>query len=273
MSHLPAEAVLSLYSESIYASQLEHIMSKSALTNIWELIGLRYKSHPWHGVQIGKNAPETVTSFIEVVPTDTVKYEVDKRTGYLKVDRPQKFSNIVPALYGFVPQTYCMESVAAYCMEKTGRADIKGDGDPLDICVLTERVITQGDILVQAVPIGGFRMIDGGEADDKIIAVLKGDEVYENWKDITDVPPSIVKRLEHYFLTYKEMPGAKELRCEITHTYGKAEAHEVIRRSIKDYGKKYGKLENKLSMATLEMINFGQSWQEAFSDKDGLDLD
>ncbi|MEL7529922.1 MAG: inorganic pyrophosphatase, partial [Bacteroidota bacterium] len=229
---------------------------------------LRYKSHPWHGVQIGPDAPEEVTSFIEVVPSDTVKYEVDKKTGYLKVDRPQKFSNIVPALYGFVPQTYCMDEVAEYCMEKTGREDIIGDGDPLDICVLTERDITHGDILVPAIPIGGFRMIDGGEADDKIIAVLKGDEVYEDWKDISDCAPAIIRRLKHYFLTYKENPDSigDGPRCEITHTYGREEALEVIRRSMNDYRKRFGKLENKLSVATLEMINFGQSWQEALEE-------
>jgi inorganic pyrophosphatase len=241
-------------------------MSKKALTRIWEMIGLRYKSHPWHGVQIGKDAPELVTSFIEVVPSDTVKYEVDKRTGYLKVDRPQKFSNIVPALYGFIPQTYCMDQVAAYCMEKTGKTDIIGDGDPLDICVLTERDITHGDLLVPAIPIGGFRMIDGGEADDKIIAVLQGDEVYQKWEEISDVPESIVSRLKHYFLTYKQMPGQETANVQITHTYGREEALEVIRRSVKDYRKKFGNLENKLSMATLQMINFGQSWQEAFEE-------
>jgi len=70
-----------------------------------KLMGLRYKSHPWHGVEIGPDAPEVVMSFIEMVPTDTVKYEVDKITGYLKIDRPQKYSNAVPALYGFIPQT------------------------------------------------------------------------------------------------------------------------------------------------------------------------
>lgn len=245
-------------------------MSNSQLTRIWELIGLRYKSHPWHGVQIGKDAPAIVTTFIEVVPSDTVKYEVDKRTGYLKVDRPQKFSNIVPALYGFIPQTYCMDEVADYCMEKTGKTNITGDGDPLDICVLTERNITHGDILVPAIPIGGFRMIDNGEADDKIIAILKGDEVYQDWKDITDCPDSIIQRLKHYFLTYKQMPGQEKATCEITHTYGKEEALEVISRSMHDYRKKFGKLENKLSLATLQMINFGQSWQEAMEEVNGL---
>ena len=90
-------------------------MGQEAYDKLWKLIGLRYKSHPWHGIEIGKRTPRVVTSFIEVIPSDTVKYEVDKKTGYLKIDRPQKFSNIVPALYGFIPQTYCKEEVAAYC--------------------------------------------------------------------------------------------------------------------------------------------------------------
>jgi len=232
---------------------------------MWDLIGLRYKSHPWHGVQIGDHSPEVVTCFIEMVPTDTVKYEIDKTTGYLKVDRPQKFSNIVPALYGFIPQTYSHDLVAEFCRERTGRTEIVGDGDPLDICVLTERHISHGDILVQAIPIGGFRMLDGGEADDKIIAILKGDQVYQDWEDITDCPPSLVSRLKHYFLTYKEMPGQEKARCEITHTYGREEALEVIDRSIQDYKHKFGNLEKKLSMKLIEAISYGQSWQAAMA--------
>lgn len=229
-----------------------------SLSEFWRLAGLRYKSHPWHGVQIGNDVPHVVTVYIEVVPSDTLKYEVDKETGYLKIDRPQKFSNYIPALYGFVPQTYCGKSVADYCNMKTNRRDIVGDADPLDICVLTERNIQHGDILLQAIPIGGFRMIDGGEADDKIIATLKNDEVYSGFNDITDVPDSLINRLKHYFLTYKDMPGQITPRCEITHIYSKDEAHEVINRSRKDYTRKFGKLENKLSVAAIEAIAFAQ---------------
>lgn len=228
---------------------------KKLLAEIWNSFGLRYKSHPWHGIDIGDQAPEVLNTFIEITPHDAVKYEIDKATGYLKVDRPQKFSNIVPALYGFIPQTYCTDSVAELCMEKTGRKDIVGDNDPLDICVLTERNISHGDILVPAIPIGGFRMIDGGEADDKIIAVLKGDEVYANWKDISDCPPSIIRRLKHYFLTYKQMPG-QESTTEITHTYGREEALEVIRRSQKDYENTYGDLNEKLMMAAADAMRY-----------------
>lgn len=198
-----------------------------------------FKLHPWHGIPIGENCPNIVTAYIEMVPTDTVKYEIDKLTGYRKVDRPQKFSNIVPALYGFVPQTYCGEKIREYAEIKSGKEVIKGDGDPLDICVITEKNITSGDIILEAIPIGGFRMIDKGEADDKIIAVLKQDEIYGHIKDVSDCPKNIIDRLKHYFLTYKNMPGQENKAVEITHTYGVKEAHEVILRSVEDYKAKF----------------------------------
>ncbi len=213
---------------------------------IGRLMGLRYKSHPWHGVFIGKNVPQTVTSYIEVVPTDTVKYEVDKVSGYLRIDRPQKYSNVVPALYGFIPQTYCGENIAMFCMEKSGKKNIKGDGDPLDICVLTEKTIPHGDILAIARPIGGIRMIDGNEADDKIVAVLRNDVVYSKYNYIEELPEMVVERLKHYFLTYKNMPGV-EKHVEITDVYSVDEAHEVIRRSMNDYKKKFEFLNDALS--------------------------
>ena len=205
---------------------------------IGRLMGLRYKSHPWHGIAIGNDAPEEVTAFIEVVPTDTVKYEIDKTSGYLRVDRPQKFSNVVPALYGFIPQTFCGETVGQFTNEKTGRTDIVGDGDPMDICVLTEKELSHGDLLVNAIPIGGFRMIDGNQADDKIIAVLKNDTVYGHFERIVDLPKVVIQRLEHYFLTYKDMPG-EDRNTEITHTYCREEAHQVINKAIDDYNKRF----------------------------------
>ena len=236
-------------------------MNQEAFQKIWKMIGLRYTSHPWHGIEIGEGAPNVVTSFIEIIPSDTVKYEVDKKTGYLKVDRPQKFSNIVPALYGFIPQTYCKENVAKLCMEKTGRTGIIGDDDPLDICVLTEREITHGNIIVKAIPIGGFRMIDGGEADDKIIAVLNHDALYGDWDDVSKIPANIINRLKHYFLTYKQLPDS-DAQCEITHVYGREEALAVINASRKDYDAVYGDLEDVMSMTLLEAMNFGQRQQE-----------
>ncbi|MEL7161178.1 MAG: inorganic pyrophosphatase [Bacteroidota bacterium] len=236
-------------------------MGQEAYDKLWKLIGLRYTSHPWHGIEIGSRTPEVVTSFIEVIPSDTVKYEIDKKTGYLKIDRPQKFSNIVPALYGFIPRTYCKEEVAAFCMQQTGLENIVGDDDPLDICVLTEREVTHGNIIVKAKVIGGFRMLDGGEADDKIIAVLENDEVYGDWNDVAELPASIVRRLQHYFLTYKSLPG-EDVKCEISHVYGREEAHEVIRRSQVDYDRAYGNLEDIMSHTLMEALNFGQRQTE-----------
>jgi inorganic pyrophosphatase len=194
-----------------------------------------FKHHPWHGVSPGDELPEIVTAFIEIVPGDTVKYEVDKASGYLKIDRPQLFSNTSPALYGFIPQTYCGDSIAKYCAKESGKKITKGDGDPLDICVLSERPVTHGDILLRAVPIGGLRMIDKHEADDKIIAVLLNDPAYSHYKNIDDLPKPILDRLRHYFLTYKVIPGETRQPVEIDAVYGKAAAHEVIRRSLADY--------------------------------------
>ena len=134
-------------------------------------------------------------------------------------------------------------------MAKTGRNDINGDGDPIDICILTEKEITHGDILVRCRPIGGFRMIDGNEADDKVIAVLHGDAVYGEYKDISDVPELVIDRLKHYFLTYKDLPGNKA-NTEITHIYGIEEAHELIQCSIEDYHNKFSSLDKILSSAT-----------------------
>lgn len=226
---------------------LEKDMSTNSLMDpIGRLMGLRYKSHPWHGIDIGPDAPKIITCFIEVVPTDTIKYEIDKVSGYLRIDRPQKYSNVVPTLYGFIPQTYCGEGVGKYCSDKTERSDIKGDGDPLDICVLTEKDVMHGDLIAQVIPIGGFRMIDGNQADDKIISVLKGDVVYGEFTDVSQLPVLILERLKHYFLTYKDMPGETR-ESEITHLYNAQEAHEVIQLSISDYEARFEKLRNALS--------------------------
>lgn len=209
------------------------------------LMGSLFRAHPWHGVNIGEDAPEIVNSYIEMLPTDTIKYELDKSSGLLKVDRPQKFSSMPPMLYGFIPRTYSGESSAEYCIKKTGRDGIIGDSDPVDICVLTERPITKSNIIVPAVVIGGLRMLDNGEADDKIVAYLKGDVIYGEWEDISDIPGELIERLRHYFLTYKDIPGKEKHLAEITHIYNKEEAYEVIRRARKDYDKKFKEL-NKL---------------------------
>lgn len=192
------------------------------------------KAHPWHGIEIGDQAPEEVTVFIEIVPRDTVKYEVDKETGYLKIDRPQQYSNVVPANYGFIPRTYCAQGIADLARSKTDLPISGGDGDPLDILVLSEHHIPRGDIILKARPIGGFCLIDGGEADDKIIAVLKGDKVFEQYREINELPKGILERFEHYFLTYKSLPDEPN-KCEIAYSYGRQEAYRVIETAIGDY--------------------------------------
>jgi inorganic pyrophosphatase len=194
-----------------------------------------FRSHPWHGVSMGPRAPEVITTYIEIVPTDTVKYEMDKVTGILRMDRPQQYSNVCPSLYGFVPQTLCAERVGALCASRTGRASVVGDGDPMDVCVLTEKVISHGDILVQATPIGGLRMLDGNEADDKIVAVLSGDAAYGDLTDIRECPPALIDRLRHYFLTYKQAPDRDTHLVEIAEVYGREDAQEAIRQSHEDY--------------------------------------
>src|SRR5262245_58800648 len=114
---------------------------------------LAYRPHPWHGVDPGPRFPELVTAYVEIVPADGVKYEIDKRTGLLRVDLPQRFSVRCPTLYGFVPRTYAGDAVAAVEFPGAPTVD-RGDGDPLDICVLTDRDIPRGDILLEARPIG-----------------------------------------------------------------------------------------------------------------------
>lgn len=170
-----------------------------------------------------------VTAYIEITPFDVIKYELDKSSGLLKVDRPQQSSSSPPTLYGLIPRTYCGERVAALS-KTTDRAD----GDPLDICVFSERPISSSDIIMNARVIGGLRMIDDGEADDKIVGVLASDPIYADTHDLTDLPELLVQRLEHYFLTYKQIPG-QTIEVSIEAQYGRADAHRVIAAAMADY--------------------------------------
>ncbi len=198
-----------------------------------------FKAHPWHGISAGAEVPNVVNVFVEIVPSDTIKYEIDKQSGYLKVDRPQQFSNIIPALYGFIPRTYCHDEVLKLAIE-SGADDVEtGDLDPLDICVLSSHNIHAGGMLMEAIPIGGFKMIDKGEADDKIVAVMKGDHAFGHFRDITELPQAEVKRLMHYFLTYKNLPD-EPAKCRIQEVYGADHAKKVIKASQKDYASKFG---------------------------------
>jgi inorganic pyrophosphatase len=212
-----------------------------------ELLSLIFQAHPWHGVEPGEESPEIVNAYIEIVPTDVVKYELDKPSGHLRIDRPQRFSSLCPMPYGFIPQTYCGAAVGELCAMRTNVSGIKGDGDPMDICVLTEKTIGHSNLFVRARPIGGLRMIDGTEADDKIIAVLESDLAYGHIEDIKDCPPGLVDRLKHYFLSYKQLPQEAPRRVEIAEVYDRAEALEAIQRSLLDYRERYGAPEDRVS--------------------------
>ncbi|MBL8732344.1 MAG: inorganic pyrophosphatase [Planctomycetes bacterium] len=191
-----------------------------------------WRPHPWHGISAGPNPPEVVQAYVEITPFDLVKYEIDKVNGFLRVDRPQRTSSQPPSLYGFIPRTLCGRRVGALSAGAKG-----GDGDPLDICVLSERPITAREILVKARVIGGLMMIDGGDADDKIVAVLGGDFVWGDVEDMAQLPQVLVERLRHYFSTYKLVPGATPVTVT---PYDKAHAQTVIRASLQDYHEVYG---------------------------------
>ena len=188
-----------------------------------------FRPHPWHGLEVGPDPPDVLNAYIEITPFDLMKYEVDKISGYLHVDRPQRSSAQPPALYGFVPRTFCAGRV-----KQLARGARRGDGDPLDICVLSERAISRNEIIVRGRVIGGLQMIDDGEADDKIISVLQNDYVWGAARDVRDVPPVFVERLQHYFLTYKLVPG-KRARARIAKVYGRVHALKVVRAAMADY--------------------------------------
>lgn len=187
------------------------------------------RPHPWHGIDIGKDAPKIVTAYIEITPLDVIKYEICKETGFIKVDRPQKFSSIPSFLYGLIPKTYSAEKVSSL-----SKIASEGDGDPLDICVLSELPINRADIIMDVRVIGGIRLIDSGEVDDKIVAVLNGDSFYKGVDDISQINAVIIDRMRHYFLSYKNIPG-EEAKTQIEAIYGAEEAFNVITAGTEDY--------------------------------------
>ncbi|HKK52314.1 MAG TPA: inorganic pyrophosphatase [Myxococcota bacterium] len=194
----------------------------------------RFRPHPWHGLEPGPEPPTRLTAWIEITPFDSVKYEIDKQSGYLRVDRPQRTSALPPALYGFVPRTLCDARVSALMPDA-----IRGDGDPLDICVLSERAIARAEVLLTARVIGGIPMLDGGEADDKIVSVLEGDAVWSHAREIGDLPEIWIERLRHYFASYKSLPD-EESDVRVGPAYGRAHAERVVEASIADYQQELG---------------------------------
>jgi inorganic pyrophosphatase len=197
----------------------------------------RWRPHPWHGLSPGPDPPSLVHVFVEITPFDLVKYEVDKVSGFLMVDRLQRTSSLPPAIYGFIPRTYAGPSVAAMMAGAE-----RGDGDPLDICVLSERPISRAEVLLQARVVGGLPMLDGGEADDKIVSILHGDPVYGAIREMGDLPDALIARLVHYFSTYKLGPDEAH-EVTIAAPYGRAHAEAVVSAALEDYRVSFGEAE------------------------------
>jgi inorganic pyrophosphatase len=194
----------------------------------------RWRPHPWHGLEVGPAPPTVVHAYIELTPYDRVKYELDKQTGYLRVDRPNRTSSFCPTLYGFVPRTYCGEHVS-----KLMAGTKAGDHDPLDICVISERAITHPEVILKARIVGGLPMVDNGEADDKIIAVLESDNMWQDVKDVSELPKVMVDRLRHYFSTYK-MLSPDDSKVNVPAAYGRDHAVQVVAAAIADYREQFG---------------------------------
>lgn len=170
-------------------------------------------TNPWHAVAIGANAPEIVNGIIEIPKNTRAKYELDKESGLLKMDRVIYSSMYYPANYGFIPQTYCE------------------DHDPLDILILSQIAVVPLCI-VSAKVIGVMRMLDGGELDDKIIAVAENDMSVKHIDDIATVPEHFFREMRTFFEDYKKL---EHKTVEVEEFQGVTVAKEIIRKSIEDY--------------------------------------
>jgi inorganic pyrophosphatase len=175
--------------------------------------------NPWHDVSCGEKAPEIVNAVIEIPKDSKIKYELDKKTGMLKLDRFLYSAVYYPGDYGFIPQT------------------LWDDNDPIDIIILTNRPVYPMT-LVKARIIGVLRMVDGGEKDDKLIAVYHDDPRFKEIEDVKDIPKHIIQELKHFFETYKHLQGK---HCIVPEILDKTHALKDVERAIKMYKEKYTK--------------------------------
>lgn len=171
------------------------------------------KNNPWHRVSYGKDVPKHVNALIEIPKNSRAKYEIDKETGLLMLDRVIYSAMYYPANYGFIPQSYCE------------------DGDPLDILVLSQ-IDLQPLCLVEAKVIGVMRMLDNGEMDDKIISVAKNDMSVNHYNDISELPPHFIKELRNFFEEYKKL---EKKTVEIEDFLNASHAQAIVTQSIEDY--------------------------------------
>lgn len=196
---------------------------------------LKWRPHPWHGLEIGPKPPSLVNVFVEITPFDHIKYEVDKHSGYLKIDRPQYSSSRPPTVYGFIPRTLAGPQVGQLMQGASA-----GDDDPLDICVVSSHPISQSQIILNARVLGGVPMLDGGAADDKIIGVLVGDGAWGQATDMSELPSAIIEQLVHYFATYKRI--SRDHSVSIGAVYGHEHAKDVVAAAMSDYAARFGSM-------------------------------
>ena len=180
--------------------------------------------HPWHSLEIGKDAPEVVNAVIEIPMGSKVKYELDKRSGLIRVDRILYGAVFYPANYGFIPQTYCE------------------DKDPLDILVFCQEPLYPRSIVESRV-IGSMAMVDDGAADDKIIAVMTGDPAFMDYDDISQLPEFLLNELRKFFEDYKKLEKNKEVAVE--DFVGRADAQRVVKESMDIYAEYADELQAK----------------------------
>ena len=176
--------------------------------------------HPWHEVELDEENPDIVPAIIEVPKGSQIKYELDKKSGLVKVDRILYSSVHYPANYGFIPQTYC------------------ADKDPLDVLVLGQESVAPLCIM-RARPIGVMKMIDGGVEDDKIIAIHEDDPQYNCYHHIDDLPPHTLKTLQRFFEDYKILEN-KQVKIESF--LGPEEAEIILKKTLDLYQKNKEKL-------------------------------
>lgn len=178
------------------------------------------ETHAWHSVSPGKNVPEVVNAIIEIPKGSKAKYEIDKESGLIKLDRVLFSSVMYPANYGFIPQTYC------------------DDKDPLDILVLCS-VDVYPMTLIEAKVVGVMHMVDNGEQDDKIIAVAAHDMSVNYINDLDELPPHQMKEIVRFFQDYKAL---EDKNVTIEHLLGVRYAHKVIKESIELYNTTFREL-------------------------------
>ena len=179
--------------------------------------------HPWHSIDIGRKPPEYLNGIVEIAAGSRVKYEIDKKSGLIYVDRILFGPNFYPQNYGFIPQSYC------------------DDGDPLDVIIYSQEALVPRCIAPCRV-IGVLEMIDGDKMDDKLIAVLEADPAYKNVMDVTDLPPAKLEELKEFFTIYKRLEKKPVIVKDV---HNKAAALKIVQSALDLYEQNKANLQIK----------------------------